>query len=288
MSKKKPSPKKHVYRTMIDQASEPYQNRLLIGVPMTGSVRAEWVQGRYGQVIPTNWSNVDILHYIDTYAPFQYMVADARNCCVQEAVERGMEWIVFIDHDTIIPPDCFVKLNEYMRSGKYPVVCGLYYTRSEPPEPLVFRGRGTGHYDKWTVGDKVWVDGIPMGCTLIHMSVLRAMYAESEEYRYGNRILRRVFETPNKSWIDPESGGTMTKAGTEDLAWCERVMKEGWLEKSGWGEHMKKHKNLPFLIDTSIFCRHISPEGVQYPFQWRQIQQIIAQRTLKKQLKEIK
>ena len=33
-------------------------SKLLIFTPTTGLVRMEWVRARYGQIIPTNWSNV--------------------------------------------------------------------------------------------------------------------------------------------------------------------------------------------------------------------------------------
>ena len=47
------------YRTVVKESGDPgYVNRILIGTPVTGLVRVEWMQARYGQVIPVNWSNV--------------------------------------------------------------------------------------------------------------------------------------------------------------------------------------------------------------------------------------
>ena len=70
----------------------------------------------------------------------------------------------FIDHDVILPPDTFLKINDYMRTAEFPVVSGLYFCKGSHPEPLIFRGRGNSYYDDWKKGDKVMVDGIPMGC----------------------------------------------------------------------------------------------------------------------------
>ena len=67
--------------------------RIMIGVPMTGLLRSEWVLSRYGQVIPCNWSHVDALHWIDQYSPIDFLVADARNCIVHNFIQKGFVWL---------------------------------------------------------------------------------------------------------------------------------------------------------------------------------------------------
>ena len=245
-----------------------WKKRICIAVPSTGLVRVEWMMARFGQVVPVNWSNGDIFQYYNQFSPLGWAVADARNICVQYSLSQGFEWTFFIDHDTILPVDTFLKIQEYLRTGKYPVVCGLYYCKGSHPEPLIFRGRGNGYYDKWKRGDKVWVDGIPMGCALIHNSILQEMYNRSEEYVVptltGNQVVRRVFETPRHAWFDPEEGKYNSKAGTEDLFWCDRIRTEKIFEATKiWKDFQKKE--FPFLLDTSIFCQHIDENGVRYP-----------------------
>lgn len=247
-----------------------WHKKVCIAVPTTGLVRIEWMMARFGQIVPVNWANGDIFQWFDMYSPMGYAVADARNVCVQYAISNGFEWTIFIDHDVILPPDTFLKLNEYMREKKYPVVCGLYYCKGSHPEPLIFRGRGTSFYDKWTRGEKVMVDGIPMGCNLIHNSLMKVIYDNSEVYTVpsmaGPIVVRRVFETPRKAWYDPEEGKYNTQTGTEDLFWCDRIMKEKAFEKCGVKEWAKFQKEkYPFLCDTSIFCQHIDERGVMYP-----------------------
>lgn len=252
------------YRTIIKDSGDPgYVNRVLVGTPTTGLVRIEWVQARYGQIVPVNWSMVQMLHFMDSFIPLRYQVADAQNVIVNEVIRKDFEWCLLVEHDTILPPDAFMRFNDYMRRAEVPVVSGLYYTRSRPSEPLVFRGSGTGAYTDFKIGDEVWVDGVPTGCLLIHSAILRAMWAESEEYTIGNLTLRRVFETPGRAWFDPESSQYNTIAGTSDLNWCWRVMKEGFFEKAGWDKY--QDMQYPFLIDTNIFCRHINPDGEQFP-----------------------
>lgn len=247
-----------------------WKKRICICVPTTGLVRVEWMMSRFGQVIPVNWSNGDIFQFFDQFSPMGWAVADARNICVEYFISQKFEWLFFIDHDVVLPPDTFLKINEYMRKAKYPVVCGLYYCKGTHPEPLLFRGRGTSYFDKWKKGDKVMVDGIPMGCTLIHGSLIQYLYDRSEVYTCktlaGPVVVRRVFETPREAWFDPETSKYNTRVGTEDLFWCDRLIKEKVFENCGdprW-KKFQKMKN-PFLVDTTMFCKHIDEAGRMYP-----------------------
>jgi hypothetical protein len=240
-----------------------WNSRLVIGTPVTGLVRIEWVTARYGQVIPTNWSAAEIKPWISSVAPLRFLVADAQNIIVQKTIEMDAEWMILIESDNVIPHDCFFRLNEYMIEKKVPVVSGLYFTKSEPPEPMTYREVGRGYYDKWKLGDKVWCSGVPTGTLLIHASILKKMWEESPEYNAGGMIVRRVFETPSKVWFNEEKGVIETASGTSDLNWCRRVMDENFFEKAGWPEYQKM--KYPFLVDTNIFVKHIDNNGRQWP-----------------------
>lgn len=247
-----------------------WKKRVCICVPTTGLVRVEWMMARFGQVIPCNWSNGDIFQFFDQFSPMGWAVADARNICCQYVIDQNFEWVIFIDHDVILPVDTFLKMTDYMRNGDVPVVSGLYYCKGSHPEPLIFRGRGNSYYDGWKRGDKVWVDGIPMGCTLIHASLIRYLYDRSEVYTCrsiaGPVVVRRVFETPRRVWQDPESGKYNQQVGTEDLFWCDRIREKKAFENCGIAKFKKFQKmEYPYLLDTSIFCQHIDERGVMYP-----------------------
>jgi len=194
-----------------------------------------------------------------------YLVADAQNVAVDDAIKHNSEWLLFIEDDVVVPVDIFLKLNEYMRKCDIPVISGLYYVKGNFPEPMVYRGRGNSYYGNWKKGDKVWVDGVPTGCLLINMSVLKLMADESPVYMTAfGRQVKKVFETPAKSWTDPETGQNKMACGTSDLYWCDRVIREKVLQRSGW-EKIGKQK-YPYLIDTDIFCSHIDlSTGKCYP-----------------------
>jgi hypothetical protein len=210
----------------------------------------------------------EVMHPINEVTPLGYNVPDARNIIVQAAVLGDFEWLFFNDSDTILPPDCYLKLNEYMRDGSIPIVGGLYCTKSHPSEPLVYRGRGNSYYRNFKVGEKVWCDGIGMGCTLINVKVLKAMYEDAPIYLAGgNQKVRKVFDNPMFQWIDPEAGTIRGFHGTEDLSWFDRVYQGNYLSKAGFPKIAKK--KWPILMDGSIVCLHITPDGTKYPIEWR-------------------
>jgi hypothetical protein len=248
----------------IIKADQSFSKRVMIGMPTTGLVRIEWVMSRYAQVIPCNWSQVETIQWLNSQiTPLGFLVADARNIIVERFITQGFEWLMFIDHDVVIPPFTFVAFNERIIKGDVPVFSGLYFTKSIPAEPLVYRGRGNGYYAKWKMGDEVWVDGLPMGCTVIHRSILEEVWNESEEYLCDIIKTRRVFETPVNIWYNPEESKWFGSTGTEDLKWCSRVMENDIFKKTGWDDYVDKE--FPFLIDTQVFCRHIDQMGITYP-----------------------
>jgi hypothetical protein len=241
-----------------------WSNRMVISTPTLGIVRMEWVQARYGQTIPTNFSLVDVHQFMNSYAPTGYQLTDAENLTAKVVVEGDFEWFLSWEDDNLPPLNALIKINEYIIKSNVPVVSGLYFTKSVPPEPILYRGMGTGHYANWKMGEKVWVDGIPFGFVLIHSSIIKALWEESPEYVVNGIITRRVFETPNEAHIDPVTGGWMSTAGTSDLAWCKRLMKDNIFAKAGWPEFQKKE--FPFLVDTTLFVKHIDRNtGIQYP-----------------------
>src|SRR3990167_2310675 len=104
-------------------------------------------------VIPTNWSNVGIHQYLSPFVPIEYQLADAQNLMAKRVVEDDYRWIIWIEEDNVIPSNVFWKFNQYINERRAPVVSGLYFVKSEPPEPILYRGRGTSFHKDWELGD---------------------------------------------------------------------------------------------------------------------------------------
>lgn len=240
--------------------------RLLISTPTMGSERIEWVQARYGQTIPCNFSMVQVHQYMNSYAPIGFQIADAENLTAKLVVEGNYEWLLSWESDNLPPLDALIKINQYMIKNDTPIVSGLYFTKSVPPEPILYRGMGQSYHADWKLGEKAWCIGVPFGFNLISGSIIKALWNESPEYIVNGTVTRRVFDNPSESYFNEETGGWMSSAGTTDLAWCKRIMENGIFEKAGWPEYQKKE--FPFLVDTSIFVKHIDRQtGQQYPLE---------------------
>jgi len=167
------------------------------------------------------------------------------------------------ESDNVIPPDAFLRLNQYMNEQDIPVVSGLYFLKSDITEPLIYRGRGTSHFKDWKLGDLVWCDGIPFGLRLEHAGLIKAAWKESREIVINGIKTREVFSHPTSIWQDPDTGGLVALGGTTDLEWCRRLIQDKLLEKAGFPEIQKK-KN-PFLVDTRLFVKHIDQNGQMWP-----------------------
>lgn len=241
------------------------RHKLLIGTPTLGIVRMEWAHSRYGQTIPCNWSAGAATVGVGSLIPMHYLVADGQNLIVQEVIKKDYEWLLFWEDDVIAPTDAFMKINQYIKKGDVPIVSGLYFTKGSYSEPILYRGRGNSCFHKFIVGEKVWVDGVPTGFLLVHSSILKILWEESEEYTtLGGLTTRKVFETPSQIFYDPQKNESLIYAGTSDLVWCDRIMKKHVLKRAGWNEFDKR--KYPFLCDSDIFCTHIDLNtGVKYP-----------------------
>jgi GT2 family glycosyltransferase len=220
---------------------------------------------RYGQAMPCNWSAASASLGIGNVVPMHYLVADAQNLGCEDVVKKNFEWLLLWEDDVIAPHDALLQLNQYIRKAEIPVVSGLYFTKSLYSEPVLYRGVGCGCYRNFKLGQKVWADGVPTGFLLIHSSIIKLMWKESEEYEtLGKRKTRKIFETVAQCYYDPETQSFSSGSGTSDLMWCLRVIKEDVLRRAGWPKIGRR--KYPFLCDTKIFCKHVDlSTGKQFP-----------------------
>jgi hypothetical protein len=247
----------------IIKAEIDLKKRIMLSVPLTGLLRAEWVLARYGQALPCNWNQMEIIQWMDQFSPLGFLVADARNVAAKNFIDGGYEWLFFIDHDVVMPINTFNSFNKRMLKGDIPVFGGLYFTKSVPSEPLVYKEFGASYATDWKLGDEVWVKGMGLGCNMIHRSIMEIAYKESEWYKIGDTKLKKVFDTPDQNKYDAEHQTWQRAGGTEDLTFYNKLVEDRILVRAGWGKFQKKTH--PFLCDTKIFCRHIDWNGITYP-----------------------
>jgi len=140
---------------------------VVVGIPSFGMVSTYFMQARLSQQFPLVSSAVDKI-------VLNKPIADARNEIVEYALQQGAHYIYWLDDDVIAPPDSFLKMYYQNRD----IINGVYWAKSNPPMPLLFRGHLEGPYWDWHVGDFIEIDAAGSGLTLVKTDVYRKMQKE--------------------------------------------------------------------------------------------------------------
>lgn len=146
--------------------------------------------------------NCSLMHIVVAGKP----VDEARNIIVEQAKAAGAKYLMFIDDDNLVPPFAIPRLLNL----KAKVASGVYYTKYQPPTPVILKKDYVGGWDKWTYGDVIDVDYIGLGCALIDMSVFDEM--EPPYFKYSKGSI-----DPFKA--EPHIG--------EDVYFCDKVLQAG-------------------------------------------------------------
>lgn len=197
--------------------------------PRLAPITTQWHRARMALVTPTNFNVIQII--VDGLE-----VGHARNEAVRGVLQHDPmpEFLFFLDYDVIPSCDAIQKL--HLRARHFPehdIFAGVYCSKSDLPEPLIYKGNGVGPFWDWTIGDLLTeeITGVHMGLTLIRSSLLKRMAAAD---------VGPLFLTVDERIIDEK--GLHTKRGTEDLYFCDRAVNE-------FGARI--------LVDTSVLAGHI-------------------------------
>lgn len=166
-----------------------------------------------------------------------YDCATARNRIAQIAIDKGVDYVLMVDNDVVLPKDALINLCDDIKD-----VCLGYYAHRDSDN--IYRGRtcicklydenGKKHFNyplesEYTAKEfaelkkseqyKVQIHGGGMGCALIKTDVFKEI------------------EYPWYDWVNYKSRGMLS----EDLYFCEQC---------------KKH-NIPIYTDTRVNCGHM-------------------------------
>ena len=196
---------------------------VLIAIPTLGRPTSlEWAMMFKSQNPPINYNaNVAMI--------YGKPVAEARNEACEEAIRQGARYIFFLGDD-IIPPTHALRQLIY-RMEQYPklgVVGGIYCTKTDTPDPLVFRGNGRGPYWDWKVGEYFEVSGLGMDCTLIRVEILE-------------KLAKPWFKTVDST--DFLDGRNYAEMWTEDLYFCKQIL---------------ENTDYKIYADSTVMCKHLS------------------------------
>lgn len=204
---------------------------VVVGIPSFGMVSTYFLQARLGQQFPLVSSAIDKI-------VLNKPIADARNEIVQYALDQGANYIFWLDDDVIPPPDAFLKMYNHNKD----IINGVYWSKSNPPMPLLFRGHLEGPYWNWHMGDLIEIDAAGNGLTLVKTDVYR-----------------KISETVGGPWYSTEyasfPGVKQSPANnTEDLYFYWKAKKAGfkiWADTSIQAYHYEKNANILYGMPTN-------------------------------------
>jgi hypothetical protein len=204
---------------------------VVVGIPSFGMVSHYFAQARGSQQFPLVSSSMD-------YYVVGKPIADARNEIVQYALDMGADYIYWLDDDVIAPADSFLKMWRHQKD----IINGVYWSKSNPPMPLLFRGHLDMPYLNWHVGDLIEIDAAGNGLTLVKTDVYRTISEKIGGPWYSTEYgsFPGVKQTPHNN--------------TEDLYFYWKAKKAGykvWADTSIQAHHYDKNNNVMYQMPSS-------------------------------------
>jgi hypothetical protein len=196
---------------------------IVLAIPSRGNCRVEWATAFKMLEPPVNYSWA-----IRTLTGEQ---VDAARCgSVLDARERGAKYLMFIDDDVLIPNQGVHRLVYLMDNHPdWDLLSGVYVTKTDPPQTLVFREGEPGPSWNWKFNTQFPITGCGMGCCLIRMSAF-------------GKVEEPWFQTISRA------EGQDRFAEGEDIHFCRRLGEAGGA----------------LMADGGLLCGHIDKKGHIY------------------------
>jgi 2-polyprenyl-3-methyl-5-hydroxy-6-metoxy-1,4-benzoquinol methylase len=124
-----------------------------------------------------NWTpplNVSMAYLVK----MNMLSSHARQVMTMEAIRMGAEYIFYVDDDTLIPPLGLYTLYNFMEQNPHAgAVSGVYTTRENPNEPLIYQEHGAGCAWDFEMGpgaNPEPIFGAGAGCLLARVSSIKS------------------------------------------------------------------------------------------------------------------
>lgn len=232
--------------------------KFVIAYPLGGRpVPCDWHLAVRSLILPTN-VNVRELTTRSQFKDGKWTIPleKAQTDMVEEALRIGATYILFIEDDTIPPPATLLELSRVLdTSDELVMTCGgIYTTRLNPPEPIVYMGPGKGAHWDWKLGEifECWATG--MGCTMIKLEVFKKM--EKPWFKECKTVaeLREFPDLFPDSLIDMPQGGRKGGCST-DLFFFTKLAKMGFKALAHGGVlpiHWDVEKNIGYWLPKGM------------------------------------
>lgn len=249
----------------------------------SGLVPVEWLLNAW-QIVPPLLTTMTIM------VRKGVLSAQARNEMTYSAIEMGAQYIFYWDDDTVIPSKTLLDMHNVMeRNPDIGIITGVYTTREEINEPLVYKHHGQGaywHFDP-TEGHVEDVFAAGAGCMMARTEALLDVKRilggewwqdeqdiESVDAGHGKimwghdiRFCRRMWLTHQRwEYGDPQPG----PAGLEDI---EKTPTQRWrVALAGWIQcaHFDVQKQKMFTMPADAPCFKDKNTQTYWDHVWRE------------------
>jgi hypothetical protein len=199
------------YRTPQILEGKTYQDlSTIIIIPTRGMIHCKVVSSWWSLITPMNQKATKVF-------AVGMEVGDAYNNMIEQILANPelakWKYILTMEEDNLPPPDGLLKL--YENVDKYDVIGGLYWTKGEQGQPMIYGDPNDSELNfrpQPPTMDIQPCNALGMGFTLFKMDIFK-----------DSRVEKPWFKTCNE-W-DPEKG---TKLYTQDLFFFEKIRKLGY------------------------------------------------------------
>lgn len=194
---------------------------IALAIPTWGKVSINWARALRHMGGPLGCNMMDLAPVVGK------PIAEARNELMTNAVAEGCDFLFFLGDDVLVPPDTLHRLLQRMWDDpNLHLVTGVYWTKTWPTAPYIWRGIQRGPYYDWKHGEFFEVDYAGCDCLLVRLS------PQVKE-------LGPEWFSTDWSW-EEEPAGSVPMLSTEDFYFYTKTRKVG----------------LKLWCDTQVQCVH--------------------------------
>jgi len=246
--------------------------RVSLGIPCYGAQEAKWWAHMMKNIVEIT-KHVEL---VDILVSDSMTTDHNRNLIADEFLKSDVEWLFWIDADTIVP---IGGLERLLRTEKK-MVSGLYYGKHFPHNPIAYEKYNNAYRTinsdnkKWEVGEIIEVDSVGFGSMLTHRSIfedIKKKYVPKMETGGGITLIHKddIIAGKDAEITDKLIGNVLHKKLTDptiDIKFPFFMIEHNRTEDIGFTERAKRC-GYKVYVDTSVESGHLYPkafEGAEY------------------------
>ncbi len=199
----------------------------------------------------------------------------ALNEMAEQSLEVGAEYMLSIDDDTQPPPGVILELIRVLEGAEEAVMAcgGIYTTKSNPPEPIVYLDMGQGSYWNWRIGDIFPCFAVGNGCLMVRTKIFQMMpkpwyrdiNTREELEKYPDLFADMIAGDPQEVQVSPDifffsrlrqMGFTvLAHGGVLPVHWDVSTNKSYWMPKGSPPTKDVAFNGVPFGWTPEVLCR---------------------------------